>query len=226
MRSGGNAGVTSTEALAPTLSKQQYKSHLALVDTLSTFEDVARWDSRATQLIDGAGQYLARFDAYIESVRTKQREARANHSFLARFLLWFVHELKIGGLRASLTRDRAALHVLVDELQAAIDKTPDSRAEKKAMLEDLRLAKKELNLRKREVNAAMRDVRAQASAMNARVGTGFFGAVSNPKSRRFERMSIRLAKEATLTKGKDARDLVERQIAVIDRHILWLERIK
>ncbi|HEX2878569.1 MAG TPA: hypothetical protein VHO25_03425, partial [Polyangiaceae bacterium] len=168
--------------------------HLSQVDGLSTFEEVADWDAKAGQLIAQAAAYLDTLHSLEVTFLAIEAEARAAHqkkSFWARLFTTPTHKGALRQRRTLISQNQTELGKIVDDLQGAIDKTPDSREEKKAMLSDLRSMKKELSIEKREVAAAMRDVRAGARVASARVGSRF---LSSPKSRKYERMSIRLEK--------------------------------
>jgi hypothetical protein len=129
-------------------------------------------------------------------------------------------------LEARAAQVRNSLVDLSERLQAAVDKTPNSREEQAEMLRELKLAKKELALQKREAGEAMRQIRTNARVRSAEVGSGLGILFSNSKSRRFSRMAIRLEKEAAVKPHENVRARIERQILVVDRAIHWVERFK
>ena len=113
---------------------------------------------------------------------------------------------------------------LADQLEAAIEKTPNSPEEQKAMIKDLKLAKKELALRKREAAEAMRQIRVNARQRTAKVGVGIDALFSNPTTRRWTKVGIRLEKEARIAPHENERTQIEKRILVIERTIQWVER--
>jgi hypothetical protein len=112
---------------------------------------------------------------------------------------------------------------MASQMQEAIDFTPNSVEEQKALLRELRQRKKELQLEKRQVAASMKAIREGARQRSAQAGRGFFG-MYNPKQAASERRSIRYRKEAALRPHEDAKAAIERQIIQIDRDILWVGR--
>ena len=102
----------------------------------------------------------------------------------------------------------------MEELEAPIDKTPNSPEEQKEMARELKLVKKDLTLKKREANEAMRQIRADARQQSAQVGAGLSAMFSTPRSRRWSRMGIRLEKEAGVAPHESLRAQVERQLLV------------
>lgn len=203
--------------------------HLERLTALTTFEEAQAWDHSAKEMVRGAQKHLRTLQTADTHLAELYRTALAEHqnkSFLARLFTSPTEANRVRFARTSLNQHRSAIEAVIDELNGAIDKTPDSREEKKAMIADLRMLRKELVLRKREASTAMRDVREAATAANARVGTGWDALLSTPSSRRFDRMGIRLRKEAALTPHRSARNQIEQELAVIDRHLLWLEKIK
>jgi hypothetical protein len=213
----------------PGIPLEGHELHLKRVVELATFEEVEAWDAEATRMVNEAGRYLevlAWLGRQLDEAEQQARAAHAKRSVLARWFMPVPRLAAINQLRRQIDGNRTAARTIVEELQGTIDKTPDSRGERKAMVQDLRLVKKELGMKKRQINAAMRDVRSGASVRSANVGTGLGLFISTPSSRRFERMSIRLDKEAALAPHMNERDLIERQMEAVERHILWLEKIR
>lgn len=193
--------------------------------TITSFNDVARWDKEASHLAENFRAFLAKVPEFEAQIRSGEAASKAAHSqkpFFQRLFSVPPLTVEIRRARQTLQVATTQLGPLADQLEALIDQTPDNPSEKKELLSELKGLKKELNLEKKELAAAMRQVRANARRANANVG-GFF---STPKSRRYERISIRLDKEAALRPHEGAKETIERQILEIDRMILWIERIK
>jgi hypothetical protein len=122
---------------------------------------------------------------------------------------------------------RAAINEMRDQLEAAIDKTPNSPEEQREMIADLKVVKKELQLLKREANEAMRQIRSDARAKSAKIGTTGFGALlSTPTSRRWSRVAVRLEKESNVAPHEQNRAVIERRLLVVERAIHWIERFR
>lgn len=218
------------DSIALTVSNLEadIKDHLVALEGLSRLQDVASWDDRAAALAEDA----QRCEMYLSEAeeRTKQlyEAAFAEHQQLPFYIRWLTSSKRAAKALqdlSELARCKERLRGLTEDLLSSVDKTPDSEAERKAMLKDLRLLKRELVLKKKEINAASRAARERASSELSQVGTGLGFYLSTPSSRRYDRMSIRLEKEASLHEHREDRDRIEAQIAVIDQHILWLERL-
>ena len=131
------------------------------------------------------------------------------------------------GVRRDAAGQRELLVPLVEQLEAAIDKTPNSADEQKEMLRELKLVKKELGLQKREANEAMRQIRTAARQRAAKIGTeGLSLLFSTPKTRRWARMRVWLEREAAGAPHETTRTQLERQMLVIERTIRWVEKFR
>lgn len=198
-------------------------------DSLSTFDDVNAWDSAAEAEVAKIRAYLAKLDDFERSlgeIEQRARTLRAQRPLLKRVFARAPWKRDARARRNFMKAARLKLPDLVDELQALIDKTPNSREEQQEMLKELRLVKKELNAEKRQVNEAMRQIRTDARQQGAKVGSGLGLFLSTSTSRRLDRMSIRLGKEAALSPHEDAKGALERQLLVVERALLWVERFK
>ncbi len=115
----------------------------------------------------------------------------------------------------------ANLMEMSDQLSDAIDFTPNSPEEKKALLAELRIHKKELGADKREVALNMNAIRADARQKNADID----GRASyNLKSAAQDRRQIHYEKEAALQPHEDAKAAIERQIIQVEKDILRVEK--
>lgn len=198
---------------------------ISCVRDITTFAEVAAWDREARQLAGQFRAFIARVPHLEEQVSRVEAAARAAHAqkpFLRRLFSTPPLTAEISRTRGMLRSSTRRLDRLADQLETLIDETPDNPAEKKQLLAELRGLKKELNLEKKELAAEMRQVRAQARRANANVG----GIFSTPKSRRYDRISIRLKKEEALRPHEGRRVAIDREILEIDRMIMWIERIK
>ncbi len=202
-------------------------AHLRRMQALSSFEDVEEWDREARELIEATRAWTDIAGSVRHQLEKAHEAALAEHERKFFLIRWLTSPDRRAANRLhELESAEASLAYAVDGLEAGIDKTPDTKAERKAMVADLKLVRRELVMQKKEINASLRGARDVASVRLARVGTGFRGLLSSPTSRRYERMSIRLEKEAELEAHRDHREFIEHQILVIDRHILWLDKIR
>ena len=168
---------------------------------LSRFAEVAEWDERAELQIQ----------KLIKAIQTIEREITQHSQFLEKLILES-HRLKY----------KTVLENIVDKLQEAIDFTPNSSKEQKALIKELRQQKKELHLQKRELAIDMKAIRRNARSQTSNAGKGFLGY--NSKLAAFERRKIRYQKEAFLRPNEDISASIERQILQLDKNILWVER--
>jgi small-conductance mechanosensitive channel len=173
--------------------------------------------------------YVATVKPYEEELHRLSRESKEQHaqkSILKRLLTSPSHVSEIHNLLRGTEKHVSYLLSLCEQLQAGADKTPTSVEEQREMLKELKHMKKEIAQEKRELNDAMRQIRLDARHAGAKVGTGMGLLLSNPTSRRLDRMSIRLNKEAALAPHEDAKAGIERRGLAIERAILWVERFR
>ena len=199
-------------------------------DGLTTFADVEEWDARASVQLKAIEAYLITLstaESEVNAAEVRVTEA-ANQRSVVRRLWGPLPEVKlVQTLKSQMAQIREVLGKLSDQLESAIDKTPNSREEQIEMLRELKLEKKELAFQKRQAVEAKRQITTSARQQSAQVGAGFLGAMlTNPKSRRVSRMGIRLRKEAALAPHENLRTQLEKQILVIDRAIHWVERFR
>jgi hypothetical protein len=214
---------------APECDLSKAAELLAESNQLFTFADVEAWDRVATIEIRRLRFFVEELDhrqRELASVEAQALSAHAAKSFLKRLFSRPKQVRQIVKWRDRASALRYRIEAAVDSLEDTVDRTPNSLEEQRLLLKELKLRKKELNQHKREIGLAMRQIRDNARRQNAEVGTGLGLVFSNPTSRRFERMSIRLEKEGALKSQENARDALERQITAIDRAMLWAERIK
>jgi chromosome segregation ATPase len=198
-------------------------------ESLRTFGDVATWDRQAQEEIDRMRrtlETLSTTEAQVANVEATAKQAHGEKSFLRRTFTAAPEITAAAKWRKQVEAHRTQLNELMEELEAAIDKTPNSREEQQEMARELKLVKKELSIQKREANEAMRQIRSDARQRSAKVGSGLGMLLSNSKSRRFSRMGIRLEKEARVAPHESLRTQIERQILVVDKAIHWIERFK
>lgn len=176
----------------PALDQEGPNALLTQLDALRTFAQVAEWDERAAQHVSAIRRYLQQLDALQPQVEAAEQAALASHSQqnIWRRIVGSSPDVKATQVWiAQATSARSAQQAVLDQLQAAMDKTPNTKEEQLEMLQELKLAKKELALQKREASEALRQIRSVAREKGSRVGTGLF---STATTRRVSRMRIRL----------------------------------
>jgi len=130
-----------------------------------------------------------------------------------------------GARLLDLRQRKAQLDSLAQKLHTAIDSTPRSAEEKSLLVKELRLRKKELQAEKREASAAMTSIRKEARVESVHAGKTWLGLYDSSLAAA-QRRAIRYAKEAALNPHEDSKAAIERQIAQVERDILWLERFQ
>ncbi|MGF1933298.1 MAG: hypothetical protein RM347_002705 [Nostoc sp. ChiQUE02] len=189
--------------LAQTLLRESNYTKVMLdFQGLYTFSEVSEWENNA-------GITIQRI---MNSIQNLETEIASHKDILNQ---WKINELQ--------KKHISVLENMAEKLQEAIDFTPNSSKEQKALLKELRHQKKELQLQKREVTANMKAIQANARSRNVYAGRGFLG-IYNSKLAAYERRRIRYQKEADLNPSEDIKAAIERQIMQIDKDILWVER--
>lgn len=207
-------------------SDENYHKLMAQMKTLTSFEEVASWDDSANAELETMLKLAMDLGNQIASERAALEQAEMNHShkpFLSRLFGSRDEENKI---KASIKKYEGYLKVLqqrAPELQEAVDFTPNSPEEKKALLQELRLRKKELQLQKRELAATMKAIRTNARQKSSEAGL-IFGVFYDRKSAAYQRRNIRYNKEAALRPHESEKDSIERQILQVDRDIVWVDQ--
>ncbi|MEG4488526.1 hypothetical protein [Microcoleus sp. D2_18a_B4] len=167
---------------------------------LSTFDEVAEWDKEAESAIAKIVVSIERLDTlilkYSSNVNTFTQEKFKN-------------------------KYKEILENMAEKLQEAIDFTPKNSEEKKTLLKELTLAKKELQLQKREVAATMKNVNQESRSKSVRAGSYLW--MYNSKIAAKERRKIRYQRDAELKPNEATKAAIERQILQIDKDIMLIK---
>ena len=125
-------------------------------------------------------------------------------------------------VRSTLSRLAGA----IEDLLVRIETTPNTKADQRVLLRELRAEKKELQAEKREIRAELATVRREARRASANAGHGSILGWQTYDGRlaAAERRAIRRQKEARLAPHEDEIDALDRQIADVDCHIEWVRR--
>lgn len=205
-----------------------YHMLMAEFKTLSTFAHIAAWDEQAKAEVEKTISTIQALDTEIVQQTEALEQAKRAHtekSFLNRMFSGRKEEKDVAQHVEQCQKLKASLETLASEMQEAIDFSPNSPEEQKALLKELRQRKKELQVQKREVAASMKAIRGEAQQQSVHAGKGFLGTY-NSKLATYQRRQIRYAKQAALGPEEDEKAAVERQILQVERDILWAERFK
>lgn len=177
-----------------------YNSLMEKYKQLSTFDEVAEWDKEAESAIAKIVVAIERLDTlvlkYRDNVKTSTQEKFKNQY-------------------------QEILENMAEKLQEAIDFTPKNSEEKKTLLKELTLAKKELQLQKREVAATMKNVNQESRSKSVRAGSYLW--MYNSKIAAKERRKIRYQRDAELKPNEATKAAIERQILQIDKDIMLIK---
>ena len=110
---------------------------------------------------------------------------------------------------------------LADRLQEFIDLTPDSKSERKELMNELRQEKKALQLEKRGLNASMKEIRTEARQQSASAPYTLKGLMGLTA---LQRQQLRYAKEQNLAPLENKKDWIDAQLTKLERKIIWAQK--
>jgi hypothetical protein len=207
---------------------QEAKRLLEQVKSLNSFEEVTIWDGKAEQevykinemFITGIPDELDRLQRKLE----QSKEVHSKKTFFARNFTLDTTSLNFKKEMQNIEASKLILQDLRDQLEYWIETTPDDAKEAKAMIAELKLAKKELGTQKKEVRNEIKQVKSQARVMNTKIAGRF--VFSSPKLRKWQRHNVRVAKENAVSPLEQMILDMDREMIDIDRMIAWIERIR
>ncbi len=205
----------------------RYKELLSSFDNLESFSDAIQWDSDANSLIE---LFKVSIYDFLEFQKTLQHElektisVRKSKSFFGRNFSSTKSEKEHRKSIIKMDEVVNSTESVIEKLQELIDRTPNSKADQKEMLNELKTLKKDLSLEKREINETIRQVNVEARKSISRV-TGMRGGTLGSVAR-FHRVNVRYQKEAALRPNEDAKAGINRQLLQIEKDILWVSRFK
>ncbi|MDP2275484.1 MAG: hypothetical protein Q8K32_32350 [Archangium sp.] len=162
-----------------------------------------------------------------EQARKAMEAERSRIAALNRFSRLFASKAQLANLEAATTKATRVLEVLAqhqDALAEMIEFTPNTVAEQKALLKQMRLEKKELQADKKERAADMKAIRQGHREAAADAGQFLGGIIYDRKLAASTRRALRTSREAQLGPHEGAQAATDRQIRTVERRILWLER--
>lgn len=189
-------------------------SHVRGFNDLRTFDDVARWDATAGEIMDSLQASLraierlgAAMDAAIESAPEGS---------------WARIE-KTRSLVKSASSSADAMSIAFNDLAERVETTPDNKKEQAAVLRDLRAEKKELAVRKREAKASAALVRREIRTYSANLGKNDWTTYDR-RTTAATRRAIRREAGSIVRPHEDEVAAIDRQINDLDRRIAWVAR--
>jgi len=212
------------EKKSTSYSADNYNSLMAEFKDLSTLTEASEWDQRAQTEVDQINNVVRELKEKLAE-RTKDLEYMQNERngkpFFSRIFASTKPEQELSQEIDQVQKHISNLMDMGDQLSDAIDFTPNSPEEKKALLAELRIHKKELEADKREVSLNMSAIRADARQKNANID----GRTSyDSKSAARDRRQIHYEKEAALQPHEGAKAAIERQIIQVEKDILRVEK--
>jgi len=115
-------------------------------ENLRTFGEVAAWDGEAQEEIDRMRRSLdglSATEALVAQMEAAATRAHGNKTFLKRTFTTAPEVIAAGEWRKQAAAHGTELSELIEELEAGIDKTPNSPEEQNEMVRELKLVKKE-----------------------------------------------------------------------------------
>jgi peptidoglycan hydrolase CwlO-like protein len=205
-------------------NEANYNSLMAEFKDLSTLTEASEWDQRAQAEVDRINNVVSDLKEKLAQ-RTKELAQMQNDRnakpIFSRIFASKKPEQEISQEIAQVQTSISHLMEMGDTLRDSIDFTPNSPAEKKALLAELRIHKKELEADKREVALTMNAIRAEARQKNADID----GRASyDSKSAAQDRRQVHYEKEAALQPHEDTKAAIERQILQVEKDILRVEK--
>lgn len=174
------------------------------IQRISTFTEVAEWDKEAEAAITEILKAIEVLDEVVDTVVSQ-------HSNVS----------NLTPLRFK-QKYQAILEDIATKLQEAIDFTPKSPKEQKALIRELTLAKKDLQLQKKQITLTMRNVNEISRSKSVHAGS--FLGMYNSKIAAGERRKIRYQRDAQLRPNEAQKAALERQILQIEKDILSIKR--
>ena len=195
-------------------------NHLAQVQSLTSFELIAQWDTTAHNLL----QICHAHSLELKKLYNLMIVSRSKMSLWQKIVtfiksqLWFYY----------INKQISIFERFIITLQQQIDYTPNSRVEVKEMLAKLKLQKKELLLEKTKINQSLRDIRNGASSKLAKIGPGVTDLFVRGlgKYRQHDRMNVRRSREEALAPYKARKNQIENKINFIEVQVIWLNKLK
>jgi hypothetical protein len=191
--------------------------------SITSFDDVARWDSEAKLQIVEIQKYcqlLTDYKKYLQSKLVEYERERLAGKFSETILGYHTKERVVSKILSEVNKVDHAY--LIINLKEQIEFSPNNIDEKKAILEKLAHLKENLNEQKKDIMDNKRNVRENAKNKNAEISNRFF---SSPQSRRFDRQANRSEKEEALAHLEIVKNQLISQVAFVDRQIAWVKQI-
>lgn len=195
-----------------------FKELMDKFHALSTFAEVQSWRKLAGNGIEQISGIIRALN--LETAQQTQTLERikyeASKKLVGRLFGGSNEEKELTQQIEKYRQFKSDLESMVIQMQEALDFTPGSPDQQKELLKELRLRKKEIQEKKREITTVIRPARGIAQAQTEQPAV-FDSATVDRRKARFTR-------DEELRPGEKTKDAMERQLAQIDRDILWVEK--
>jgi hypothetical protein len=196
-------------------------------NSLQSFKDAIGWDNGAEAVIRLFQDYQNNLNEYREEsieVLERMKQERNKSPFMQKIFSSRTSEKECNENIRKSDSGIQSIEKGIEILHAMMDKTPGSKTEQKAIVDELRQLKKDLTLQKREINENMRQTRVTARQKTIQytgINSGILGGVA-----RYQRVSARLEKERALIPGEDQKKFIEKKLIAIERDLNWVLNFK
>lgn len=191
------------------------------IKNLRSFDEIVEWDKKATAEIEAMRLSLRAIEEKQQNITQSlalEKQEHESKSFLSKLFDGRKEQKRLLAEQIRLASENAQIINLIDQLETAIDFTPDSPHDLKELIKECKQQKKELQTEKKAVIAQMTSIRVEARQRIAKAISGKYGTLY--------KRSIQLNKESALEPHESEKASIESQIIKLDRIIVWLERFK
>jgi hypothetical protein len=202
----------------PQIDNNEIQELLTTIHSISTYSEADEWGKRAAGMIENIKSILRGLD--VEIARNTQSleklKYEASKKFLGRLFSGGNEEKELTSRLDEYKSAKVRLVNAENQLQDFIDFTPKSVEEQQGLLAELRLRKKTLQEKKREITQVVRGPR--MTKPQGEPSNTVFNAAT------LERRKIRYDREAHLLPNETTSASLARQIAQVERDLLWVEK--
>ena len=190
----------------------------AALKKLHSFSEVAEWKVKATAEVNALQSILTVLEGKQQKVvlcLSQDQQEHAAKPFLRRLFAGRKEQRRCHVEQSRLTREKAQIETLIDQLESAAGFLPRSPDELDRLVKECKRQKEELINEKKAVKDQMSSIKTDARHQTANTNYG--------KSGRGERRRIRLNKESALRPQGNQRTAIEIQIHNLDQLITLLD---
>ena len=208
--------------------KSEVYGMIGQILNLTSFDEINKWDEKAGKILEeitNSIEQLQKNNHDLEININVEKSMRAKMGFFKKIF----SKNPITEMDKEYKNKLNYINTLAELgniLQDKIDFTPNDKNEKKDLISELKLKKKELGLLKKEISSSMTQIRQNARKESDSAGNSFGAFIGGKKYTAQQRRMIKHEKEMSLTPYENQKALIEKQILDIDKVLLWLEKIK